>query len=808
MARIPRSISGVVVQVPSRERYDAPATSTHWPRWSVSKRPRGISATKLSQILIGTILAAFATYADAVGSGRQSKTLTTMPNDTVAQGAIARHTHAASDPFPHIDDDDLVATAIDVEPQTLLSSNSLSAHRRLLRREVLDSKGVGDDGPGDLEEFDNFTTPQIAPSNADRPLHAPAQQYSSDQPAASNEEASQTNASSVLPSVWMPLARAAGWAPLHESTGWMHHQGMGYHRMPGAGAARHFSGNNPPFNLDLPQAKGIEHDGIIRIKVASGGDTTLELMTREENAKCLLVKPVFECMYDHGSYGINRLFTESWNDIIDMGWEQASWMDNPNVQRKRLFDLTLPMSRSSAAYDVAGSGYLVGQSVTASVVSQTLDIYQQLNLGVRALDVPIAVKIADNQLWATWGIPNILLTRVLKDIRQFLEENKHEVVILSARHATLLDDNVATIAHELLTPAAGVLPAEEIHMQVGRYLGEWLGIYENLVRLSEPRHNPVIQDMVSSQVRVMYFWEGQQVLCLNYTQCTLTPGWEQPSGLYSRFAFGQPYPIGTRPPGAGRRMGDIVIEPACIMQSMEATAAFRPNSMYKKLLAFINATSNNETVFTQQPGCWPQNSPGPGLHQPNLFIEADLYLILDEIQMTSKNGMLATEAEAFTYGEPLTWRSDAERLNFNLLVWFFKQGNRDMFMRPNLISLDMIQPSIIKRITEANQETIDCGMAMHCKDSGSCWAMSMKHSDKSSCIDEDDATKALYNHANNVLSIWLRLLIGLIVAISILMCICCGCACYFFGFRSPKSDEDLGEPGHDEAAEGDALDTH
>lgn len=491
---------------------------------------------------------------------------------TSFDGSTARTLSEAPNPFPNIDEDEDLAN-VSVLARSLLASKDSFVGRRLMRRDVPGSGG--DDGadestdwPGDEEQAEEFShiihadaparrTPQVGGSRDARSSDATpgdamsgdarpgdvrssgarpgdarsgdAMSSESNSSEANSDEANArrsidarprdarsrdavpdaANNSSVHPSVWMPLARAAGWAPRHERTSRETTGGMGYHQMPGTGVTGRFSIH--PATMQSSSDQDYDWDG--RVKVKKVEDSTEELMIREQNAKCLLMRPVFECMHEYGSYGINRMYTETAKDIEAMEWEQASWMENPAVQRQRLFDLTLPMSRSSASYDVASSGFLVGQSVTASIITQTLDVYQQLQLGVRALDVPIAVKIADNQLWATWGLPNVLLTRVLKDVRQFLQENEHEVIILSVRHATLLDDNVATVSHELLTQSTGVLPGEGVHMQVGHYLGRWLGTYEKLAGLSAPRQNPVIAEMVQSQARLLYFWEGQQVLC-------------------------------------------------------------------------------------------------------------------------------------------------------------------------------------------------------------------------------------------------------------------------------------------------------
>lgn len=682
--------------------------------------------------------------------------------------------HEAPNPFPSIDEDQEELSLESVNRSELyqvpsfISSSEVGAGR-LMRRE----SDHGDDGAevlGDVEEY--------KVDSVDYQKARAADYTGTNVVPTSNPEtgAIDHQTANISDEEWMPIAKARGWGPIAhiKKIGGTY----GFHRVPGAGAAKRFNGFYMPPNMDVPSPSqmGFQIDGLVKVKNIVSNDETATLIIREENAKCLLIRPVFECMHQFGSYGINRMYTETFQGIDRMEWKQPDWMKDSRVQRKRIFDLTLPMSRSSAAFDAAGTGYIVGEGLTASVITQTLDILQQLQLGIRALEIPIAVNIANSEVWATWGVPNVPLARVLKDIDEFLSENQNEVIILAMKHTTLLDDNLATIDHELLDAGLGVLPGEKAHMLVAKYLEKYLALYDKLSTMSEPRQNPSVAELVSKKARVLYFWEGQQVLCLNYTQCQATPGWEVPSGNYSRFTFGKPYKLGTRPLGTGRS-GSVVLEPACIMPSKESTAAFRPNSLYKKMLAFINATSGNETLSTVDTPCWLMDEPGPGLHEPNLLIELDAYLILDELQMHEKNTLLAGDKDIFTAGEPLSWRSGAERMNFNLLVWFFKKGNRDLFMRPNIISLEMIHPALIQRITEANQNRQDCGIALHCKDSGSCWAMTLAKGENG-CIEENDAVSTLTDYANDELPLWAKALIALaVIVFASLLVVCCCCCC-------------------------------
>ena len=133
--------------------------------------------------------------------------------------------------------------------------------------------------------------------------------------------------------------------------------------------------------------------------------------------------------------------------------DYANWMtDTPGVLEKTLAELVLPESHDSGTFDVAGGllppsgpwgpvvayldalglGHLTGPIVACFTMAQPQPILAQLRGGVRVLDLRVCW---DNAFRIHHGpIVCGALQAVLADIKAFLAETKHELVVAIASH--------------------------------------------------------------------------------------------------------------------------------------------------------------------------------------------------------------------------------------------------------------------------------------------------------------------------------------------------------------------------------------
>merc|ERR1719310_1094051 len=160
-------------------------------------------------------------------------------------------------------------------------------------------------------------------------------------------------------------------------------------------------------------------------------------------------------------------------------------MSHEAVQKKQILSVTLPMSHASSSFEIFNEFYHnIGKGESAATLRQTYDIYQQLRLGVRALDVPLAYNTLNKNLYGAHGLLTVSLARILSDVDRFLTENENEVVMLDMRKATqLLPEKTSygsvgpLLAEETNT---SVIPGEMVHKLVFSYLDEHLADYSKL----------------------------------------------------------------------------------------------------------------------------------------------------------------------------------------------------------------------------------------------------------------------------------------------------------------------------------------
>jgi len=527
---------------------------------------------------------------------------------------------------------------------------------------------------------------------------------------------------------------------------------------------------------------GLIRDGITEIKFPPLTATEMEKLVAN-NDECLITTLPWDCYSKFGSYGVKVLHTETWEDMVKMDWLRPEWMAHPSVQGKRLFDLTLPGTHNSGTFDFVGEHEIVGTGLAAGIQNQELGFDKQLQLGVRAFDIRVAHNPDANLLYVSHGLLTVPLGQALSSIVIFLQQRQKEVIVIYAKTArTLMDQKYKEriIADELdNTRVSGQI----VHEELLRYFGNMLATYNTLSRLpsSSSMENPTIADLVNLGIRVIYFWEGQQVICTSRRNCESTPGWTSP--WYHSMSFGEPKPLGTR----GEEGGPFAMEPACGISSWDVTGSSHAVTLVSNIKTW--SLSLKQEMTRKRPMCFPDEGQVPDVHSPTIYYWADAITTFNADDLKAERHVLGNLRAIFTRGEAFSLKSTAERVNYLLLSWYLKEGARRMFTQPNVVSVDFAHPLLAHRLIEANQERQECGWAIVCKVTGSCYAMSQLKSPNGltdECLSEPDAEAMLEAHAESHF-------LSLTAAVTLLVLSCCCCCCctaiwgYFFRRRRKQA---------------------
>lgn len=312
------------------------------------------------------------------------------------------------------------------------------------------------------------------------------------------------------------------------------------------------------------------------------------------------------------------------------------------------------------------------------------------------------------------------------------------------------------------------VPGQLVHEAVMAVFGPKLLVtYASLSRLpeSESMENPTVAALVAINARVVYFWNGQQVLCVNLEMCKRTPGWTQP---WDGFTFGWPMPLGER----RKRVGPAMlppIEPGCIMDSWAHTSSGHPEWLIKKVKAFVQ--DPKQAAEQTRPFCFPQNGTVPNVKTPTLLYWIDSFVTLTDGENLRQRQLLGNNKLLFTRGEGFSIKSAAERANYLLLSWIMKTNATEIYNKTNVISTDFVAPIVVHRIIEAMQGVQDCGWAIKCKRTGSCWAMTLLLPGSNACGPEYSALSHLEERAASQ-----SIVVGFMVGMGVYLCcstICC-----------------------------------
>jgi len=234
--------------------------------------------------------------------------------------------------------------------------------------------------------------------------------------------------------------------------------------------AQNFTNAAPPRANEFESTT--ESDGVM--KVSRGTHNLSEVIAAEETLEFLDHLLVATCMDRYGSYGIRRLFTELYDEIVKNKWDRPEWMAHPSVQRSCLFEFILPMTYASGSSKMEGGTTDVGKGTAAIAGTQTLNVNQQLRLGVRALDFGMVVaKDRDNSLWVACGLLNVELRDALLQSKRFLATHRKEVVFLFAGKADrwASEGFIKDLEGEDENPQR--IPGQSIREVVNEVLGEF-----------------------------------------------------------------------------------------------------------------------------------------------------------------------------------------------------------------------------------------------------------------------------------------------------------------------------------------------
>jgi len=500
----------------------------------------------------------------------------------------------------------------------------------------------------------------------------------------------------------------------------------------------------------LADPAGITQDGAVTV-VAPVTSQSEQLKLEELTEECMHDEPIAECMQKFGSYGIRKMFTESWNNIQKLEYPRPGWMSHPRVQKRKLFEVTLPGTVSSGSYAIIGEDATAAGGQPYGVVSQNLDFYQQLELGVRLFDIRVAYSSEAGLVYISHGALMIPLATALKDMRKFLEEHEREVIVLDVHKDTNADSlHLKPLLEE--ETANSRVPGQLVHEAVACEMEELLVNYKTLSKLpgNEVAENPTIGALTDLGARVVYFWHSQQVLCLSFDECKQTPGWHPPrreAGFL--FAFGPPYEMGKRVNVTGGRSAAKMVEPACHSHSSFYTKDEQPEQLLKKMKFFVQ--DMKAKMLETRPACFPVGAALPDIHTPTIWYTLDAFVTPSDEEQAEQSDRMRGVKAIYTRGEGFTARTEAERTNYLMLSWFLKRNNQEQFTKSNGIMMEFVGAAAMSiiRIIEAEQGRPECGYAVYCKDSGSCWADTLLGKEDT-CLPEADVLQKLKDHADAV----------------------------------------------------------
>lgn len=188
------------------------------------------------------------------------------------------------------------------------------------------------------------------------------------------------------------------------------------------------------------------------------------------------------------------------------------------------------------------------------------------------------------------------------------------------------------------------------------------------------------------------------------------------------------------------------IEPACIAHSHWYTEDNNPEELHRKIKEFSEDLTGK--TKSHMPTCYPQGEELPLPHRPSVWYMVEAYPTPTPVEASKEGEQMRGIKAIYTRGEGVTFRSNSERTNFLMLNWYLKKNNQPVFGQPNAIMFEFVSSAMmpIIRIIEMEQGRPECGWALFCMDSGSCWGDTLLGEDDY-CISEEAVERILEGHA-------------------------------------------------------------
>ncbi|GBP28384.1 PI-PLC X domain-containing protein 3 [Eumeta japonica] len=136
--------------------------------------------------------------------------------------------------------------------------------------------------------------------------------------------------------------------------------------------------------------------------------------------------------------------------IPGINFDLETWMkDLPSPLKEiPLIYLAIPGSHDSMTYSITSSSGLAPDAepilhrlyplfrgtILRWTITQSVDTYQQLQLGIRYLDLRLATKTGTEDFYFTHGLYADEITKSLQQVKDFVENHPGEVVILDFQH--------------------------------------------------------------------------------------------------------------------------------------------------------------------------------------------------------------------------------------------------------------------------------------------------------------------------------------------------------------------------------------
>ncbi|KAK9701858.1 hypothetical protein K7432_011544 [Basidiobolus ranarum] len=170
---------------------------------------------------------------------------------------------------------------------------------------------------------------------------------------------------------------------------------------------------------------------------------------------------------------------------------RSRWMEEtaecvPGFKNKKLYEISIPATHNSATYTTIQAG-------SPWVVCQRHPIYTQLRGGIRSLDFRVCDDSGDSNLWVSHGSLCSHLINHLEEIKQFLNENPKEIVLVLMKKdwdRKLSINGLATLKRIILSFFGSKLISKKdmLELDISELMsqGKQFGFYHESLKFGEP----------------------------------------------------------------------------------------------------------------------------------------------------------------------------------------------------------------------------------------------------------------------------------------------------------------------------------